>query len=164
MSETNGTKATQSDRRLYKIIRGSYSRREGFEKPHIDPETKRPTRRKSQPFAHYAARTTRNPDARDEVYMTDPEARAFGRHNLRELYRGNVQTDTVIDVDELLKRELPTEDKHRVVEMLLEEGQLIKKRRQLDTWRDRVFQSELFDKELPNKRLEIVEWLQRVEV
>lgn len=156
-SSANGVRA---ERQLYKIVRGSYSRREGDQKSFVDPETQRLTRRKSQPFVHYSARTTRNPNARDEVFMTDAEARAFGLHNLQRLHRGDNNTELPSgSVEELMERQLPA-DKAARIAMLIEEGNLIRKNRQLDAWRKRVFEAEVLTTELPNKRLDVVAALQ----
>ena len=157
---TTTTTAGDKQRRLYKMLRGSYSRREGFDQPFIDPETQKPTKRRSKPFVHYAARTQRNPDAKDEVYLTDAEARAFGRQNLREIIARDARQQDVEEgvIEEMLERELP-DDLHQKISMLIEEGQLIRKNSLLKVWRRRVFEAQLFDTELPTKRLDILDLL-----
>jgi len=157
---TTTTTAGDKQRRLYKMLRGSYSRREGFDQPFIDPETQKPTKRRSKPFVHYAARTQRNPDAKDEVYLTDAEARAFGRQNLREIIARDARQQDVEEgvIEEMLERELP-DDLHQKISMLIEEGQLIKKNSLLKLWRKRVFEAQIFTTELPTKRLDILDLL-----
>jgi len=150
----------EKQRRLYKMLRGSYSRREGFDQPFVDPESGKTTKRRSKPFVHYAARTQRNPDAKDEVYLTDAEARAFGRHNLREILARDARPKEVEEgvIEQMLERELP-DDRHEKITMLIEEGQLIRKNSLLKVWRRRVFEAQLFDTELPTKRLDILDLL-----
>jgi len=157
---TPTTTADRTQRKLYKMLRGSYSRREGLDQPFVDPETNRPTKRRSKPFVHYAARTQRNPDAKDEVYLTDAEARAFGRHNLRSITPRDTRQKEVEEgvVEQMLERELP-DDRTEKITMLIEEGQLIRKNSLLKLWRKRVFEAQIFDTELPTKRLDILDLL-----
>lgn len=157
---TNISTAGDKQKRLYKMLRGSYSRREGFDQPFVDPESGKTTKRRSKPFVHYAARTQRNPDAKDEVYLTDAEARAFGRHNLRAITPRDAKPKDVEEglIEQMLERELP-ENRAEKITMLIEEGQLIKKNALLKLWRRRVFEAGIFDTELPTKRLDILDLL-----
>lgn len=164
--EGSTTAASKGERRLYRILRGSYSRREGDKQPHVDPESGKSTKRQVRPFVHYGARTQRNPTARDEVYMSDAEARAFGLHHLQSITPRDVRTrDTPMDQDtleEMLSRDLPEDTKGKI-NMLIEEGQLIRKGSLLKVWRQRVFTAELLDVEVPSRRQDVLDLLQRLE-
>lgn len=78
------------ERKPYRIIRGSLSRRDG---PSIAPKDEHGRliegARTRRSFVHYMAKTEANPDARDEVELTDEEARAFGLARLTRLVRRN---------------------------------------------------------------------------
>jgi hypothetical protein len=83
------------ERKLYRITRGSLSRRDGKTIIPVDDKGEKISGAKARPaFVHYAAKTMANPAAIDEVLLTDTEARAFGLSRLQRILRRN---NTVIE-------------------------------------------------------------------
>lgn len=90
--------ASTDERRPYRIIRGSLSRRDGAVVYPMDEHGRRIENAKPKKgFVHYSAKTQANPDARDEVELTDAEALAFGLTRLQRISRRNIITETPDD-------------------------------------------------------------------
>lgn len=147
---------TQEVRRPYRIIRGQYSRREGSATTMVDPETNKPIPgRKSRKFVHYMARTPDNPNARDEIELSDSEARAFGLNKLQRLIRHDVKTgSTPEDIGTVQAAANPFEgkDKKTVVEELLKAISGISGEKQLRDFKELVHNARVLTKPMPRSR------------
>ena len=151
-------------RHPYKILRGSISRREGDVQRARDNETGQPTKRKVRPFVHYTAKTNRDPQARDEIMLTEREFEALGgKTKLRRLVQGNVVTETedsVSSAEEPSARPVELSPDRAVrITQLIDEGQTIRGPGELKKWRERVLQAGVLTGEVPSRRQDLLDAL-----
>ena len=156
--------STEATRRPYRILRGQYSRREGPPVVHIDPETNQPTRRKSRPFVHYSARTKDNADAKDEIMLTDAEARAYGMGRLKRLTQRDISTaDEPGDSSPMPAAELESRPKVDIVASLIKIGEGVHGIRAIGEWKRSVMDARVLSGPLPKTRDEVLETLRAIE-
>lgn len=162
MSQTNSTEA---ERQAYRITRGQYSRREGPPVVHVDPESGLPTRRKSRPFVHYAARTKDNPDAKDEIMLTASEARAYGLGRLKRLTRRDIRTVGVDGTDDPQMPEANFDSKPKVdiVASLIRIGEGVHGIRAIGEWKRSVLEARVLEGPLPKTKDEVLDTLRALE-
>lgn len=156
----------EAERHLYRILRGQYSRREGNPITHIDPDTNQPTRRKSKPFVHYAARTKENPDAKDEIMLTAVEAARYGMARLKKLHRRDIKLN---EADAAMEQEgPPAEDfagRSRMdnVVSLIRIGEGVHGQRAISEWKRQVLAASVLTGPMPKSRDEVLQALRAVE-
>lgn len=78
------------DRQLYRIKRGSYTRRDGPESKITDSHGNVTGMQRAH--VTYSPKTIANSQAKDEVYMSDIEADKFGRQKLERLVAQDIRT------------------------------------------------------------------------
>lgn len=141
------------NRKPYRILRGAISRREGDAQSFIDPETGVRTKRKSQSFVHYSAKTPRNPGARDEIMLTPEEARRLTLSGmvLKELASSTIKSSLVVPDKPSIDRD--------VILSLIEEGQSVRGAKNIAQWREKVFKAGVIDSELPTRRQDLLDVL-----
>lgn len=132
-------------RRPYLVLRGSISRRDGPPRRRADDGTAEGQVASGKgTFIHYRPKSADFPDAKNQVDLTDTEARAFGAHKLKSLLRADVQTGEDPTPPEktrrLTRRDLP------LLDQLLIEGQNARQQQALGAWRRMLVESQVLDK------------------
>ncbi|MGE0366940.1 MAG: hypothetical protein AB7Q00_14530 [Phycisphaerales bacterium] len=152
-------KTVDTSRKLYKIVKGTYSRRDGEPVQVKDPRTgeviKDANGKALRKRAHviYQAKSSTNPHARDEIYMTDVEAFRFGLHRLKQLVSSNVQT---LDVENAASDEEDAQPE--IIAALIEEGNVAAGPKAVKAWKEKVAKSKVLNK-VPDRKGDILEAL-----
>lgn len=139
------------ERSLYRIKRGSFTRRDGPPVPIRDGKGNITGEEKQHIL--YSAKTLARMDARNEVYMTDEEADRFGRHKLERLIKSDIKT-----------KPAPEEavDGETVIAALIAEGEEATTKKEIRDWRKKVIDADLID-EVPTSKAAILKLLREVE-
>lgn len=141
-------------RQPYKILRGQLSRRDGTPENITDDQGKLIRKGTRNSYVHYSARTIANPNARDEVDLTEEEARAFGLSRLSRLARRN-QTSARVEVKE------PNHggsEEDELLADLIEQGENLKGTKKFRAWREDVIAADILPK-VPREKAEILDAL-----
>lgn len=152
------------ERKLYRITRGSLSRRDGKPVTPVDEHGNKIEGAQRRPsFVHYAARTPANPNAIDEVMLTDDEARAFGLSRLQRILRRNnvvIEEAPTREADELDTAESDDDLSTRIAE-LLAESETVTGMAETAAFRRKVELAGVL-KDVPKRKAEIVTALRQL--
>lgn len=143
------------ERKPYKLVRGSFSRRDGNMVTLRDNETGQKIKGvQTREYVRYTARTADKPNARDEIMLSDKEAKALGKRVI-PLVQGNVETREAFDRDHVQEQ--------YTLDQLIATGQAVSGTKSLASFRDMVFKSGLIlDKPVPNKKHDILNMLRQI--
>ncbi len=151
------------ERQLYRIKRGSFTRRDGAERAIIDHRGHETG--KYREHVLYSAKSMANMDAKDEVHMTDEEADKFGRHRLERLIGVGVNTIIAPATRTKTKKEEPKKEDDEEVTMiagtLFKDGQKAKSPKEKRDFRRAVVDADIID-DVPEKHTDILEVLREL--
>lgn len=157
------------DRKLYRIKRGSYTRRDGIESKIFDHNGKETGTLKAH--VTYCAKTMANRDAKDEVYMTDEEADKFGRNRLERLFQQDIKIiqPKVASADGIKKTkvadlkdgDMDTSEAAELIAALIKKGEKAKTPKEKRDFAKEVGNADLID-EVPEKHADILDALKEL--
>lgn len=157
------------ERKLYRIKRGSYTRRDGPETRIIDCNGHATGTLKAH--VTYCAKTMANRDAKDEVYMTDEEADKFGRHRLDRLLGQDIKiiqpkqapADGIkkTKVADLKDGDMDTSEAAAMIAALIKKGEKAKTPKEKRDFAKEVGNADLID-EVPDKHSDIIDALKEL--
>jgi hypothetical protein len=145
------------ERQLYRIKRGSFTRRDGAEREI--------TNHRGEKTGTYKEHVLYSPQTINEVMLTDREADAFGRNKLDRLIRGDNKTDS--SAKKLVVNPKPKDEEEeeadnevdsKLAAKLLRDGEKAKSPKEKRDFRKAVADADIID-DVPEKHADIMDLL-----
>lgn len=151
------SKSAVGERKPYRLIRGHYSRREGDAVALRDDKGAK-LGVKGQPYVRYQAATTENPNARNELLLTDREAEAL-KGRVMPLFRHNARTGQE-------ERHDPQAEPPKPLDELIATGMAVNGTKSLNDFRSMVLKSGHLKgmRTIPSKKHDLLAALRAVQM